>query len=253
MVRFYYLTQATYDDGSHAVYDNYEAGRVLPGNPWSVAAGKVKTCEDVRFAGAMRNIEYQYVPASQSESCDVAWGQIRAEKNMATRVAVSRVDYPCWPPPERSRRIETRADGATRIFQYGREVSPDLKSYTDFSYTNGHQTTVLGFTVPAPGNSNHYLRTVRNARGYATSTEKENSRGAVMAVIHPNLSRTKFAYSVPADPQYLISRTDENDKVTYYDRDGANRVWRIRYPDGGVETFTYDNNPFGLVHEHRLD
>lgn len=54
------------------------------------------------------------------------------------------------------------------------------------------------------------------------------------------------------NPYYIYSITDEANNTTVITRDTNKRPTRIDYPDGGYETFTYDNNPFGLVHEHRM-
>src|ERR1044072_7638130 len=131
-VRFYNLIRARYDDGQQGVYAYFDPARVNPGNPWTLAAGNVKTCDDVRFAGAMKKIEYEYVPASNSQVNPVARGQIRAERNATTHQLISTVDYPQMAPASFTR-TETRADGATRKFQYY-AYSFELESYTDFAY-----------------------------------------------------------------------------------------------------------------------
>jgi RHS repeat-associated protein len=267
-VRFYYLREARYDDGSHATYYNYPASEFEPYNPRSLAAGKVKTCEDVRYAGAMRNIKYTYKAPTVSQTHPVGWGQIESERNMTTDVEVSKVSYPtdlnC---PANSgnlacgQRTETRADGAKRVFQYGSVASPNTESYTDFAKpSETHHTTRINYTIPASDNPAHYLRTITDARENATSTEKTNNTGAIMAVIHPNLSRRSYLYTDADNPYYLASEKDENDHITYYDRYGApgfppdplnpNRIWRIQYPDLGWEAFTY--NHFGQVLWHRM-
>jgi YD repeat-containing protein len=266
-VRYYYLQHASYDDGSQATYHNLRASRIRPNEPWSFAAGKVETCEDVRFAGAMRNIKYTYVAPIVSLTHPVAWGQIESERNLTTNVEVSKVRYPTDADcPANSgnlacgQRTETRADGAKRVFQYGSVASPYTESYTDFAYPGGpHHATTNSYIDPVPGTTDRYLKIVTNARGYHTSTEKDYNLGAVMAVIHHNGSRIKYTYD-PNNPHHIASQEDENGHITHFDRYGApgfppdpfnpNRIWRIRYPDGGFEVFAYNN--FGQVRWHLM-
>ncbi len=258
-VRFYNLIRARYDDGQQGVYGYLGPARTNPGDPGTLAPGNVETCNDVRFAGAMKKIEYEYVPATNSQVNPVARGQIRAERNATTHQLISSVDYPPMVPASFTR-TETRADGATRKFKYF-NYSFELESYTDFAYPGQpYHTTMFSYPPGAPGN--HYYRAERNARpqGYTTKTEKELNIGAIMAVIHPNGSRIQYHYTDDNNPYYVDFKTDENNKTTYYDRYcvggnpcdpvNANRIWKIRYPDGGYETFTY--NQFGQPLEHRM-
>jgi RHS repeat-associated protein len=255
-VRFYNLIRARYDDGQQGVYDYFAPALVSPGNPWTLAAGTVKTCDDVRFAGAMSKIEYEYVPADNSQVNPVARGQIRAERNKTTHQVISSVDYPQMAPNSFTR-TETRADGATRKFKYF-DYSFELESYTDFAYPGQpYHTTTISYPGGGPP-SNPYFRVVADARPqhYTTTVEKEGNVGAVLAVIHNNGSKIQYHYTNDNDPYYMDSKTDENNKITYYDRlsstdpSNPNRVWQIRYPDGGYEQFTYNN--FGQILTHRM-
>jgi RHS repeat-associated protein len=244
--RFYNLIHANYDDnnGPQATYSYYPAGLVNPGNRWTLAPGEVKTCDDVRYAGAMKRIEYEYVPTSQGQAGLFARGQVAAEKNMTTHQDVSRLTYQSG----LFSRTETRPDGATRLFQY--IDNGELGSYTDFAYPNGihHSTTITyEFDVTPDG---HYRRNVTDALLHTTKTEKERNIGAVMAVIHPNQSRVEYTYSDLDNPYYVASRTDENHKTTTYTRNqNTHQVERIDYPDGGWEEFSY--NPLGQVLTHK--
>ena len=252
---FVNLTQVAYDDGSHASYVYNDPARVNPGNPWSLCAGTVKTCNDVRYAGPMSKIEYEYVPSEGGQAGAYIRGQIKAERNMTTHQVVSSVDY----QGGLFDRTEIRPDGATRHFGY-RGVD-GLDTYTNFTYPGETpRNTTIAFTDPAPGNPDHYLRTVTDALLHTTKIEKERNIGAVMAVIHPtsvihpNASSIQYAYTDPNNPYYLASKTDENTKVTYYDRNSGgpnpNRIWQIRYPDNASEQFTYNN--FGQVLTHLM-
>lgn len=262
-VTYWNLDRVTYDDGSAAEYGYYEPTLGLPSNLMTRIPGKVDTCRDTRYAGAMKNIKYLY---SSSGACSVAPGQLLSENNINGQ-ALSTLAYPTPPACQlpitdaRYARIEQRPDGATRKFQYDRVG--ELNSYTDFAKPNlgeVHHTTTITYMEPAPANPAHYLRTVTDARMKSTSMEKEYNIGAVMAVIHPNGSRIDYTYSDPNNPYYVASQKDENGHITYYDRYGApgfppdplntNRIWRIRYPDGGWEVFTYNNR--GQVLWHRM-
>lgn len=238
--REYNLTQVRYDDGTQATYTYF------PNNgPNGIAGGRMETCRDVRYAGAMSNIKYEY--AVWSTTHRVAVGQVWREKNLTTDQVVSEVTYPPTHPesndPSRFVRTERRGDGATRSFQYS-IAGGELESYTDFK----NQRSYIGYALASGGIN--YLRVFTDARGNRTSTEKERTAGAVMAVFHHDGPPTRYIYSDPNNPYYVVSETNALGKVTYYDRDATNRIWRTRYPDGGVEQFTY--NGFGQVLTHRM-
>jgi RHS repeat-associated protein len=262
-VRFYNLERAIYDEGLPAVYTYFDPAQVNPGNPWTLAAGNVKVCNDVRYAGAMSKIEYEYAPAGPASCGGTARGQIKAERNLTTNVLVSSISYPSPPcvfgDTQFLLRTETRGDGATRIFKY--TEGGELDRYTDFAYSpQDHQWTIV--SRGDAETSDHYLKiaTPVGLPTHRTTTEKDYIIGALMAVIHPNGSRMTYTYTDPNNPYYLASQEDENGHITYFDRYGApgfpsdplnpNRIWRIRYPDGGWEMFTY--NLFGQVLWHRM-
>lgn len=116
-----YLTQVNYDDGAQATY-TYQSPNVVDTQTAS-APGLIKTCDDPRYAGPMKQIEYQFVTGTNNPQ--FTWGQLKAEKNFTTHQVVSQVTYPSYPgvnPPTDMgpyKRTETRGDGATRWFQYG--------------------------------------------------------------------------------------------------------------------------------------
>lgn len=244
---YYNLARVDYDDHTHADY-TYLPSTAGAGS--SAVSGRIHTCGDVRYAGAMSKIEYEYQECVGL--CDVAVGQIKREKNLTNHQVVSEVIYPGYNPYSNDTsqyvRTEARPDGATRIFQYSNDGQAELQSYTDFE---GHPTWISGFVqAPAPAN---YLRIVTDARGYTTTTERTWRDGAVMSVQHDNDPAVIYAYSDPSNPWYLRSRTDELQHTTWYDRypvggPNPNMIQQIRYPDGGFETFTYNN--FGQVLEH---
>ncbi|PZR76764.1 MAG: hypothetical protein DLM73_01685 [Chthoniobacterales bacterium] len=84
------MTRADYDDGTYATY-TYGAS-----NTCEIPAGLIQTCDDVRFAGPMKKIEYEYMlPGGPYE---VSYGQIKREKNATTHQIVSEVTYPTYNP-----------------------------------------------------------------------------------------------------------------------------------------------------------
>ena len=240
---YYYLTQANYDDGAHAYY-TYAAT-----NYGYVDFRVIQSCDDVRFAGPMKKIEYEYMVADGTH--EVSWGQIKREKNATTHQVVSEVTYP---PYHASgpftaadfQRTETRGDGPTRSFQYTWDGRAELISYTDFK----GQTTHIDF--PNMGFGPTYRKSVTDARGNTTSTDMELTANAVMKITHPDpeQSTIEFTYTDVNNPYYLASRTDERGYTTSYTRDGSNRIIRTDYPDLGYETFTY--NGLGQILTHRM-
>ncbi|HWM23626.1 MAG TPA: hypothetical protein VNP98_02285 [Chthoniobacterales bacterium] len=249
-VRYYNLIGVDYDDGTHATYGYFSPGPPPhPAPQTSVVAGRIRTCEDVRHAGAMGKIEYVYAEYGDVIG-PVAIGQIKEEKYPGESTYVSKVIYPQYDPysddPPEYLRTERRGDGSQRTFQYSNNGSAELERYTDFK----GQPSIIDW--PDTATVGGYVKALRDARNNTSSTEKDNLTGAVLKITHPGGAFVRFHYSDENNRRYVFSRTDERNKITYYDRDGAHRVWRIRYPDGGFETFTFDSNPFGLVHEHRL-
>jgi RHS repeat-associated protein len=257
--RFYYLMRVIYDAGPpliEATYTYDPPALLYPNDYRTLCPGNVKTCNDVRYDGAMSKIEYAYVKASSSQSCPVASGQIKEEKNPTTGRTISHVDYPC---ASQGTRTETRADGATRMFYYGNIYPGELYAYTDFAFPgDARHTTTIAYSFPhtatGPGQPNTYLQIVTDALQHTVTTEKEKNIGAVMAVIHNNGSRIRYTYSDPGNPYYVATKRDENDKVTRYQRYPDNHpnkhmIQRIDYPDGGWEEFTYNN--FNQVTTHK--
>jgi len=112
---YYYLTHVDYADNTHATY-TYFPSSAAAGQ--SAVAGRIHTCDDARFAGAMSKIEYVY--ATPGQGYPVGIGQIKGEKYPGTSTFVSEVIYPPSTPntnnPSQYVRTEKRADGASRSF-----------------------------------------------------------------------------------------------------------------------------------------
>ncbi|MEY2497475.1 MAG: hypothetical protein QOD12_1031, partial [Verrucomicrobiota bacterium] len=236
---YYDLTQANYDDGTHAVYTY--AGS----NGGNVYFDVIHSCDDVRFAGPMKKIEYEYMVDDGTH--EISWGQIKREKNATTHQVVSEVTYPPYESgpwtAAHFQRTETRPDGASRLFQYSDNGSAELTSYTDFKA----QTTYIDYPW---GSASIYRKRVTDARGNATLTDMEWNVGAVMTITHPDWSTIQFTYTDANNPYYVASRTDERGYITSYTRDGNHRITDTSYPDGATEHFEY--NILGQVLSHRL-
>jgi YD repeat-containing protein len=246
-VTVYDLTGVDYADGTHATY-TYEPANVIE-NPNAVPWHVVKTCDDVRYNGPMRQIEYEYVGPGEAAGGG-SLGQIKAEKNKVTNEIVSEVTYPPVGQPESSegfyRRTESRGDGQTRVFKYGSgrgqtwEIGTELIRHTDFQ---GHSTNI-SFSYGLGGVP--WRKSATDARGFTTHTDRAGI-GLITAITHPDGSTLNYTYS---NTYYLASRTDERGKVTQHLRDGNNRISRTNYSDGAYETFTY--NGFSQELTHRL-
>src|SRR5213082_1620602 len=94
--RYYYnLTHVYYDDGTQAAY-TYAPSNIRNGPNWGYwsTPDVVHSCDDVRYAGPMKQIEYEYVQWGDAVDGFIAGGQIRSEKNFNTHQVVSRVTYP---------------------------------------------------------------------------------------------------------------------------------------------------------------
>ena len=247
---FPYLTQAAYDDGTAATY-TYQPSNMTGTN--AIKAGLVSTCDDVRYAGAMRKIKYEYMPDSGSGT--VGWGQIKREKNATTNQVVSEVTYPTsdinrpYNDPAGYVRTETRGDGKTRSFQYYYYADfgqpGTLLTCTDFK----GQTTSFSYDYNVEPGS-FFRKTVTDARGKRTEFYHESWFSALKKIVHHDGSFVQFEHTDPNSPYYVSARTDERGNTTSYLRDANNRVSRINYPDGTYETFTF--NSFGQVLTHRL-
>jgi RHS repeat-associated protein len=246
---FFYLTSVDYEDGSHAYYTYYPAGQ-MDGSPWHVSAGSMKSCDDIRYAGAMKRIRYEYMAVSTAHP-EVAWGQIKAEKNWDGQT-VSEIEYPAYNPYQTldpGWRKEYRGDGAIRTFQY---TGAELSSYTDFL---NHISSIA--YSGAPNQWSNYLQTFTDARGNVTTSEKEQEAGQVIRRTNPDGTLQTFAYEyVDGAPYYLQIRGDELGRNTYFTRDGNHRVTKIWYgynPNNlnafPTEEFSYNN--FGQVLSHK--
>ena len=246
-ITWYNLTQVNYDDGTYSSY-TYFPSYTQTSNGQTFSA-RIKSCDDPRFDGPMRRIEYEYLTNAEYGGAQAPVGVVKKEKNLTTHQTVSEAIYPvfCFNPPSADpsyfQRTESRPDGATRSFQYT-VLDGELQSYTDYK----NNTSSIQFGPSAFG----YSKLLTDARGYTTTVEKEPLVGAVMKVTHPGDNSTvEFTYSDSNNPYYIASRKDERGYITYHDRDANNRIWRTRYPDNSSEQFT-SYNSFGQILTHLM-
>jgi YD repeat-containing protein len=203
----------------------------------------IKTCQDVRYPGPMKNIQYVFMT-----NAPLSWGQLYQEKSLGGMLVAQLTGT------TGSVRTETRGDGATRTFTYGALVGTTgdykaylLKSYTDFL---AHPTTLTY-------DDNGFVNSVTDANGHKTSYERFTLHGAATKITHPttateNPGKTIQYFYTDSTGVYLDHATDELNHTTTYQRDPASHlVTEIDYPDGGIEKFTAYNG-FNQILTHVL-
>jgi RHS repeat-associated protein len=242
--RMYNLKTVYYDDGSQASY-TYEAANTdyqAYGTTYSTAQ-LVHSCDDPRYAGPMKQIQYQYVQRNEAAPGVVGRGHIRAEKNLYGQIVSQTTCPSSLTDPAFRQRTETRGDGQSRVFNY--PAAPNSPEYS-FTWTDFKNHTFTDAIVASPPGWR-----MTDPHANATSYEVESALGALKKVTHPGDGSTKeYTFTDPSRPYYHSAEKDENGNWTYLDRDGNNRVWQMRYPDESTEQFTY--NGFGQALTHKL-
>lgn len=125
-----------------------------------------------------------------------------------------------------------------------------LASVTDFATNAGNS-----FTTNLSYDANGFVKQVRDPLLHSTSFERIASTGIPTKITHPAdshgvVSSVAYSYMDP-DGYYLGSVTDERGKVTTYHRNLNNMTTsEIDYPDGGVESFDY--NQFNQTWHHTM-
>ncbi len=206
----------------------------------------ILTCQDVRYPGPMKDIQYAFV-----RTLPLSYGQLSKELHLGGALVAQLT-------VSGSSRTETRGDGSnlvrgsgnpTRTFTYGATLGTTgitknylLKTTTDFK----GNTTTLSY------NANGFASSVTNANNHTTSYEYLNQgypTGVISKVIHPGGVDTIQYFYTDATGAYLDHVIDERGKQTTYKRNsGTMTTYEIDYPDGGIETYTY--NSFGQVLTH---
>jgi len=277
------LTSVDYSDGTTHAYYTYQEDN-SPENPTPPCPCPLKllpvlrTCQDVRYKGPMRQICYDYQDKGPH-------GAITAERyslNGSTNGSqVSKIDPPAPSPLSPgvtfpTTYTETRGDGPTRTFNYtalsiGRpppeEECPGfngpapqqfLQSYTDFQ----NHTTQLGY------DGNWYVNSVTDANLHNTSYLRgpppnaypgPTGIGQILKITHHDGTHIDYTYQTEPGAiggHYVATVSDERQKVTTYTRDPTTHlVMRIDFPSDvntpvSYEEFTY--NGFGQVLTHHL-
>lgn len=210
----------------------------------------LSTAYDPMYAGPMKRIAYEYATSNGDPYITVSVGQIKSERSGATGQMVSQlyIPYLTW-------RNEIRGDGPnntgpTRVFQYDGGL---LKQASDFNNQYAGQSY----------DDNFYLNMVTDRNGNVTNTTNEALTGRPTDIAFPQTQfdgvrpSVHYAYTganCQADstnPYWICTSTNERGKVTTYTRDAKKHLTRIDYPDGGSETFSYDDR-LGVVLSHRL-
>ena len=215
------------------------------------------TCDDPMYPGPMHKIAYTYRSTDNYTGNHPGYGQISSENyydGTNVGVAVSTLTV-----PNATTRTETRGDGKTRTFTY--TAAGYLTSCTDFMSHSASQ----GY------DSKNYLNYVTDRRGNRTDYTNDPITGNVLQIqfpfthedtpnqsVRPTIS---YIYGGGAgcldpnngDPYWVCTITDEAGNETRFTRDPTfYRVTRIDYPDGGYETFAYDQAHFYKLSSHRM-
>ena len=258
----YCLTGVAYSDGTSAAY-TYTEDNVQ--TQWKVLP-LLATASDNRYHGPMRQIAYNY------QSSNAPHGAITAEKFSAGGALVSRItpgatsctSFNCTMETDFT---ETRGDGLSRTFHYTdlryysdpedqcpqvqdpQPPSQFLLSYTDFK----NNTTYLGY------DSNWYVNSVKDANNHTTYYTRGPNIGEITQIKHPDLTHVDYIYYNEGTGyiggHYLKQITDERWNVTFYGRDGNNRLTYIWYEDNQNNVIAGDGyayNSFGQVITHLL-
>ena len=232
-----------------AVY-SYQGPNVGDANGYPL----LSTAYDPMYDGAMKRIAYTYATSNGDPMVTVTVGQIESERSGATNQIVSRlyIPYITW-------RNEIRGDGPNnagpaRTFQYDGGL---MKQASDFN----NQYATQGY------DDYSYPNLIIDRNRNTTNVTNEPITGRATEIVYPltpsdsTRALVRYAYGGPScedpnnrigtSPYYLCKATDERNLSVKYWRDQKKRVTRINYPDGGSETFTYDDR-LGVVLTHRL-
>ena len=135
-----YLTQANYDDGSHATYTYQNS------NTGSPALGLVQTCDDVRFCRPMKKIEYEYM--TTGGPYDVSWARSRGE-NATTHQVVSEISCPPYEPRlYRGSTSSTETRGDARLCPFNTAMT--ATGNRPVTPTSKAKPLSLRFSLPPP-------------------------------------------------------------------------------------------------------
>lgn len=216
------LTQVNY-----ATANPVEAAHYTYSNPTIGSRPTLATADDARYKGPLTRIAYSY----QSNGIE---GFISTESSPVDGTVVASLA----PSTTNDRSVTTAGRTLQATFAQGNLATETdslnrTKSY--FYYNSGWG--MLASSTDANNNTTSYTLTPQF--------------GNIATLTLPDGKTRVTTYTDNNKPFFPATETDENGKVTSYTRDSNNRPTRIDYPDGSYETFTYDNNNFGLLTSHR--
>jgi RHS repeat-associated protein len=212
----------------------------------------LSSASDPMYQGPMKNISYTYATGVNGDNTPRVVGQIQSENNGTTGQAVSTLGFVV------NGRSETRGDGHFREFLYG---NGQIASWSDY---------LFHFAGQQYDPTTRFLSSTTDRNGHTTTFVSDPKSGNITSVTFPatpedtppgtptgTIAYTYGSASCPDpnnrdgnNPYYLYSATNERGYSTIYLRDPTKRISEIHYPDGGVETFGYNN--FNEVLSHRL-
>jgi RHS repeat-associated protein len=212
----------------------------------------LKSCVDPMFTGPMWRIAYEFLPLAPNSGA--VYGQIRSEKYFSASNVVGNAVSTLTVDPGSNVRTETRGDGPARTFTY---AGPTLESSTDFKNVSASQTH------DAAGFVNSMTDRRNNTTDFVVSPLTGKVTQTTFPLTPPDTQRARMQVTYgyagcpdpnnrdPYNPYYPCTLTNERGFVTKYFRDTPfKRVVRIEYPDGGIETFAYNN--LGQVTSHGM-
>jgi RHS repeat-associated protein len=241
------LGHVFYDLGPEWSTYEYQADNLDPdGRPL------LRTCVDPMFRGPMWRIAYDFVPLSAGTGA--VYGQIQSERYLSASSGVGGPVSTLAIDPNSSVRTETRGDGPGRTFTYNGAM---LESSTDFKNVSASQAhDAAGFVnsiTDRRGNTTDFLVNALTGNPIQTTfplTPPDTERARVQ-VTYGNAGCPDSNNRDPNNPYYPCTVINERGFTTKYFRDNPfKRVVRIEYPDGGVETFGYNNH--GQVTSHGM-
>ena len=225
----------------------------------------LQTCDDPMYPGSMKRIGYVYRTANNPDGTTPAYGQIQSENyydGTAVGAAVSTLAVGTDGVHTGSAyRKEMRGDGVIRGLIY--DAGGRITWASDFM---GHQSTT-GYD-----STTKYINSFVNFRRIQTDYTTNTLTGNITLITYPltlgdTLNQTqrptlRYQYGWAGcpdpnnrdanNPYYLYSITDEGGHTTTFMRDANHRVTRVDYPDGGLETFSYDPAHFYQISTHRM-
>lgn len=217
------LTRVSYGDSTQALYA-YNA-------PSIGSRPMLTTADDPRYKGPLTRVAYTY----QDNGIE---GFVATEAGLTDGTVLASLA----PSTTGDRSVTMGGRTITTTFDQG-NLSSETNSlgrkqtYTYFNDGWGMMSSSTEWNGTTP---------------YTTSYSLTAQFGNLAQITLPDGKTRIIQYADNNKPFFAANRTDENGHVTTYTRDSNHRPTRIDYADGSYETFTYDNNNFGLLTNHRF-